>query len=475
MTSEQPRRSILPEEPPPRLPMIAAGRLDGHDVVTRYAVQDGAYIAYQAVGDEPLDLLHIGTWTSNLDAMWEEPSIVRYFGRLASFSRVICFDKRGTGVSDPVSTGELPTLEAWMDDARLVLDAVGTQRVAVVGDAEGGAMAMLLAATYPDRVSALVLVNAMARVQADDDYPFGVPSDQVPALVQRFEAGWGTGNFVRLTAPSVDSDERFKTWFGRYQRLAVAPGASTKVYRWILGIDVRGILSSIRTPTLVVHRTDNTYYRVEHGRYLAEHIPGARLVEVPGADCYPFNAGDPTPILDEVQAFLTGAREAHVRDRVLSTVMFTDLVGSTEQAARLGDAEWLRLRGAHDAVIRDHLATFRGHEVKTTGDGFLATFDGPARAVRCAFEISRAVQGLGLQVRSGLHTGEIEIGASDVGGIAVHIAARVMATAGAGEVVVSGTVKDLVVGSGIEFTERGVHALKGVPGEWPLYAVSRTP
>lgn len=453
--------------------MLAAGRLGGRDVETRYALQDGAYIAYQVLGDAPLDLLHISTWTSNVDAMWEEPSMSRYFERLTSFARVIAFDKRGTGVSDPI-TGELPTLEAWMDDARVVLDAADAERVAIVGDTEGGPMAMLLAATYPERVSALVLVNSMARLQADGDYAFGIPPQAVPALVQRFRAGWGSGSFLRVTAPSADPDERFKSWFGRYQRQAVAPGASTRIYEWILQLDVRGILASIRTPTLVVHRSDNPYYRVEHGRYLAQHIDGARLVEVPGADCYPFNAGDPTPVLDEIQAFLTGAREARWRDRVLSTVMFTDLVDSTQQAARLGDAEWLRLRNAHDALIRDHLATFRGHEVKTTGDGFLATFDGPARAVRCATEISRAVQGLGLQARIGVHTGEIEIGDADIGGIAVHIAARVMSLAGAGEVVVSGTVRDLVVGSGITFAERGTHALKGVPGTWPLFEVVST-
>lgn len=455
--------------------MLAGGRAAGRAVRTRYARRDGAYIGYQVVGDGPLDLLHISTWTSNLDVMWEEPSLARYLERLASFSRLICFDKRGTGISDPVPLGDLPTLEDWMDDARTVLDAIGAERVALVGDAEGGPMAMLLAATYPERVSALVLVNTMARHLADDDYPFGLPPETVPDLVGRFESGWGTGNFVRLTAPSVDDDERFKTWLGRYQRLSAAPGASVRIYEWILQTDVRAILDSIQAPTLVIHRTDNSHYRVEHGRYLARHIRGARLVEVPGADCYPFNAGDPTPILDEIEVFLTGAREEHWRDRVLATVMFTDLVGSTELASRLGDAEWLRLRGAHDALVRDHLQAFRGTEIKTTGDGFLATFDGPARAVRCATEISQAVQGLGLQVRIGLHTGEIEVRRDDVAGIAVHIAARVMAVAGAGEVLVSGTVKDLVVGSAIEFADQGARTLKGVPGEWTLFRVVRLP
>lgn len=455
--------------------MVALGQLAGRPVETRYAREGEAYVAYQDFGEAAPNLLHISTWTSNVDAMWEEPSVVRFYERLASFARVICFDKRGTGVSDPVSLGDLPTLEDWMDDARVVLDAAGAEQVAVVGDCEGGPMAMLLAATYPERVSALVLVNGMARLQADTDYPFGLPPQAVPELVRRFEAGWGTGRFVRVTAPSVERDERFITWLGRYQRLSAAPGASARIYRWILQTDVRGILDSIQAPTLVLHRTDNAYYRIEHGRYLAERIRGARLIEFPGADCYPFNAGDPTPMLDEIQAFLTGVRETGWRDRVLATVMFTDLVASTEIAARLGDAEWLRQRAAHDALVRDHLQAFRGHEVKTTGDGFLATFDGPARAVRCAEEICRAVQGLGLQVRIGLHTGEIQMGEGDIAGIAVHIAARVMALAGAGEVLVSGTVRDLVVGSGIEFAAAGQHPLKGVPGEWALFRVSRVP
>lgn len=468
-------RRLLPPEETALPRMVSAGQLGGRPVETRYAREGAAYVAFQVFGDGPLTVLHISTWTSNLDAMWEEPSVVRYFERLASFARVICFDKRGTGVSDPVSLGNLPTLEDWMDDARVVLDAAPAAQVAVVGDCEGGPMAMLFAATYPERVSSLVLVNSMARLQADADYPFGVPPSVVPDLVQRFRAGWGTGNFVRLTAPSVEHDERFTTWLGRYQRLSVAPGASSRIYAWILQTDVRGILNGIQAPTLVLHRTDNAYYQIEHGRYLADRIHGARLVEVPGADCYPFNAGDPTPLLDEIQLFLTGAPETRWRDRVLATVMFTDLVASTETAARLGDAAWLRLRAAHDAVVHDHLQAFRGREVKTTGDGFLATFDGPARAVRCATEISRAMQGLGLQVRIGLHTGEIEISEADIAGIAVHIAARVMALASSGEVLVSGTVRDLVVGSGIEFAPAGQHTLKGVPGEWALYFVSRVP
>jgi class 3 adenylate cyclase/pimeloyl-ACP methyl ester carboxylesterase len=437
----------------------------------RYVKSEDGYVAYQVFGHGPFDIMFIGNWASNIEVMWEHPSMARYLDRLGHFARVICFDKRGAGLSDPVPLGELPTLEHWMDDARIVLDAVGSEETALIGDAEGGPMAMMFAATYPQRTRALVLVNTFARMLRAADYQIGMPEDAAERLLQIWERAWGTGIVLELSAPSVADDPEMQRWAGRYMRLSAPPAACTRMYRWVLQVDVRSVLSSIQAPTLILHRADNRHYRVQMGRYLAEHIPGAKYVELPGADWYPpfVNA---QPVLDEIEEFLTGARPVPAQDRILATVLFTDIVGSTDLAARLGDQRWLDLRAAHDGLVRTHLDRYRGKEVATTGDGFLATFDGPARAVRCASEIASSVQTLGIKIRAGLHSGEVEIQDGQIAGIAVHIAARVMALAGAGQVLVSGTLKDLVVGSPIRFSDRGSHSLRGIPGEWRLFQVT---
>ncbi|HEX5905889.1 MAG TPA: adenylate/guanylate cyclase domain-containing protein [Propionibacteriaceae bacterium] len=437
----------------------------------RYVKSEDGYVAYQVFGQGAFDIMFIGNWASNIEVMWEHPSMARYLNRLGHFARVICFDKRGAGLSDPVPLGALPTLEHWMDDARIVLDAVGSEETALIGDAEGGPMAMMFAATYPQRTRALVLVNTFAKMLRVVDYPIGMPEEAGERLLQIWERAWGTGIVLELSAPSVADDPEMQRWAGRYMRLSAPPAACTRMYRWVLQVDVRSVLPSIQAPTLILHRVDNRHYRVAMGRYLAEHIPGAKYVELPGADWYPpfVNA---QPVLDEIEEFLTGARPVPAQDRILATVLFTDIVGSTDLAARLGDQRWLDLKAAHDGLVRTHLDRYRGKEVTTTGDGFLATFDGPARAVRCASEIASSVQSLGINIRAGLHSGEVEIQDGQIAGIAVHIAARVVALADAGQVLVSGTLKDLVVGSTIRFFDRGSHSLRGIPGEWRLFQVT---
>jgi class 3 adenylate cyclase len=444
---------------------------------TRYARGEEGYVAYQAFGSGPPDLLFITNWMRNVDVMWEEPGLAHYLQRLASFARVICYDKRGSGVSDPVPLAALPTIEQWVDDARAALDAAGVERAALLGDTEGGPMAMVFAATHPERVSTLVLVNSFARFLRDDDYPIGMPLNTWTKLVDRYEQHWGsTAEILDLTAPSAASDGAFRRWFTRYQRLAMSKGSAATQYRWITQLDVRSVLSSIHVPTLVIGRSGGRHHRPEFARYLAQRIPGARYVELPGCDTYPFQAGDSAAVLDQVEEFLTGARPTAVtRDRVLATVLMTDIVDSTGRAAALGDAAWRELRGDHDRIVREHLVRFRGREIDHAGDGFLATFDGPARAVTCAARLTQALRGLDLSIRAGIHTGEVEVLGSGITGLGVHIAARVMAHADAGRTLVSGTVRDLVAGSGIGFAERGAHELKGVPGCWSLFEVASLP
>lgn len=442
---------------------------------TRYAKSAGGYVAWQAFGDGPRDILFVPSWATNVDAMWDEPSCAHFHGRLSRIGRVICFDKRGTGVSDPVPLAALPTLEEWMDDALLVLDAAGSREAAIIGDAEGGLMAMLFAATYPDRVSALVLVNSFARWRRAPDYPIGMPDATLGKLVALYEQHWGQDPaMLALTAPSIAADPHMQEWFLRNQRLAMPPGAAAEMYNLIVNLDVRSILPAISVPTCVLHRRDNQHYRLPFGRYLAEHIPGATLVELAGADCFPYHTPQSGVVLDEIQEFLTGVRASSPTDRELATVLFTDIVDSTRLAARIGDAPWLDVRAAHDAIVRRNLTAFRGREVERTGDGFLATFDGPARAVHCATRIRDAVRSLGIEIRAGVHTGEIERRPHEIGGVAVNLASRVLALARPGEVLVSGTVTDLVVGAGIGFEERGVETLKGIPGTWRLFRVTGT-
>lgn len=436
---------------------------------TQYAKSGDLHIAYQVTGSGALDLVVVPGFVSHLEYQWEHPWSAHFFERLGSFSRLIRFDKRGTGLSDRV--GGIPTLEERMDDVRAVMDAVGSERAALFGVSEGGPMSVLFAATYPQRTSALILYGSYARRSWAPDHPFGHSDQEWKAMIDGIEKTWGDEGAVDVRAPSAAGDTGYRQWWATYRRLAASPGAAVAIMLMNKEIDVRPILSAIRVPTLIAHRTDDQVIRVEQARYLASHIPGARLVEFAGADHTQW-VGDGDAIVDEVEEFLTGARHSGETDRILATVLFTDIVGSTEKAVTLGDRRWGELLGTYYAVARRELARFRGREVDTAGDGFFATFDGPARAIRCAQAIASAARLLGLEIRAGLHTGECEVIGEKVGGIAVHIGARVVGRAGPGEILVSSTVKDLVAGSGLRFEERGAHALKGVPGEWRLSAVT---
>jgi len=436
---------------------------------TRYARLGDDHIAYQVVGDGPVDMVFMSAWFSHVDGRWEEPRFAALLRRLASFSRLIVFDKRGSGASDALH-GEEPSWEDWADDVRAVMDAAGSERAVVIGVGDSGPMAMLFAATYPQRVRALVLANTAARWTQDDDYPCGIAPDELDALVTRIKESWGTDRMVDTFAPSMKDNERYRQWWGKYQRMAGSPGGSVGMVRLIFGIDVRRALTAINVPTLVIHRKDLQLITVDHGRYLAQHIRGAKYVELSGEDPFIY-LGDSEAIATEIQEFVTGARRPVEVDRVLATVLLTDMVGSTDTAAALGDHRWKGLLDAHDDVVRREIDEYRGRLVRNTGDGILATFDGPARGIHCALGMRDGFREIGLPVRTGLHTGEIELRGSEIGGIAVHIAARIMAEAGSSEILVSSTVKDLVTGSDISFEDRGAHTLKGVPREWQLFAV----
>ncbi len=442
---------------------------------TAFARHGDWNVAYQVFGNGPLNILVSTSWLSNVEVLWDDPLRAGFLERLATFGRVVCFDRRGSGVSDPVPLAALPTIDDWMDDARVVLDACGMERAAVIADGEGGPMAIMLAATHPERVSALVLRNTFARMERDATYRVGLPAPVLDRLVDGYAAAWGLGELVELTAPSVAADQQFRQRLARYERLAMPPRAAALQFAWVVRLDVRPALASVQAPTLVLQARDGRYHRLAYARYLAERIPGAALVVTAGADTYPFWAGDTEPVLHEMHAFLTGVREVPWHERVLATVLFTDIVDSTRRASELGDAGWLDLRERHHAIVRAAIARNAGHEIETAGDSFLATFDGPARAIRCAVEATAEMRGVGLEIRAGLHTGEIERRSDGIGGVAVHIAARVMALAGPGQVWVSSTVRDLVVGAGIGFHPEGTHALKGVPEERPLYSVNATP
>jgi pimeloyl-ACP methyl ester carboxylesterase len=438
---------------------------------TRYARSGDLNIAYQVVGDGPFDLVYVPGWVSNVDLMWEEPSYARFLDRLASFSRLILFDKRGTGLSDAVTVDGLPTLEQRMDDVRAVMDAVGSERAALLGHSEGGNMCALFSATYPERTTALALLGCYAKRIRSDDYPWAPAWEDRLREIEDTERTWVDPALVRAIAPSRAHDAAFVAWMTRYFRGSASPRGAAELLRMNTMIDVREVLPAIRVPTLLVYRSGDRDVDVEEGRYIAALIPGSRFVELPGADHLMW-AADADAILDEVEEFLTGVRRGPDPDRVLATVLFTDVVGSTEMATRLGDRGWRELLDRHHTVIRRELERWRGREVDTAGDGFLAAFDGPARAIRCAFRAVEAVRELGLEIRAGVHTGEVELVGDDVRGIAVHIGARVSALAGANEVLVSRTVADLVAGSGIELVDRGEHELKGVPGAWSLYLVA---
>jgi pimeloyl-ACP methyl ester carboxylesterase len=439
---------------------------------THYARSGELSIAYQVVGDGPFDLVYVPGWVSNLDLMWEEPSYAGLLERFASFSRLILFDKRGTGLSDPVPFDQLPTLEQRMDDVRAVMDAAGSERAALLGHSEGGNMCILFAATYPDRASALVLVGCYAKRIRSDDYPWAPAWDERIREIEETERSWADPDVVRTLAPSRADDPGFVAWLTRYLRASASPKAGAGLLRMNSMIDVRDVLPAIRVPTLLVYRSHDSDVNVEEGRYIASRIHGARLVELPGHDHLMWT-GNADAIVDEVEDFLTGTRRGPEPDRVLATVLFTDIAGSTARAAEIGDRAWKQLIDRHDEAIRRQLDRWRGREVATAGDGFLATFDGPARAVRCATSVVDALRELGLDVRAGVHTGEVEVADGNVRGIAVHIGSRVAALAAPGEVLVSRTVVDLVAGSGIAFTDRGEHSLKGVPSVWQLFAVEQ--
>ena len=437
---------------------------------TRYARSGDLWIAYQVVGDGPIDLVWAPGYLSHLEQNWWWPSYADLLERLASFSRLILFDRRGTGLSDRILS--LGSFEEMLDDIRAVLDAARSERAALFGGAEGGPMCALFAATHPERTSALILGASYPRRTVAPDFPWGLDAERQAQILSAYETRWGTPDFgVRQLAPSLAGDERFRRWHAQACRFAGTPASALAWFLITMQIDIRDVLPAIRVPTLVLHRTDDRVVPVEAGRYLAEHIPNAKLVELPGSDHYPFS-GDYLPFADEVEEFLTGERRHRELDRVLATVLFTDIVGSTERAVELGDRRWKELLADHHRVVRATLDQHRGREVRSTGDGVLATFDGPARAIRCAEAIRDAVRAIGLEIRAGLHTGEIELAGSGIEGVAVHIGARIADLAGNGEILVSSTVKDLVVGSGLEFEGRGAHELRGVPGEWSVFAVA---
>jgi pimeloyl-ACP methyl ester carboxylesterase len=433
--------------------------------------RDGqGYVAYRVDGSGPIDLVYLPGWNTSIDVGPEHQAFGRFLERIASFSRVIRLDRRGHGLSDPIDPGDT-TLEQWMGDVETVMDAVGSERAAIFATSEAGPMAILWAATRPERTSALVLVNTWATGLRHPDYPWGFPPHARETFIDNFERLLvGDPDALDFTNP----DPMVRRLSQSMLRRSVSPRMGARLLRVVFEADVRHVLPSVKVPTLVMHRAEDRFYWAEHGRYLGKHIPGARYVELPGPEHHHWE-GDQDAILDEVEEFLTGARPRHDFDRVLSTVLFTDIVGSTERAATLGDRRWREVLDTHDAEVVRQLERHNGTKVSAIGrgDGVLATFDGPARAVRCARSIVDAVQPLAIDVRAGVHTGEIERRGEDIGGIAVHIADRIAGGAGPGEVLVSRTVVDLVVGSGLCFADRGAHALKGVPGEWQLYAVER--
>jgi class 3 adenylate cyclase len=439
---------------------------------TRYAWLGQDRIAYQVMGQGPPDLVVTAGSFTHVDTMWEDPAIALMLRRLASFSRLIRFDRLGTGASDPAPLERLPPWESYAEELAVVLDEVGSERAAIFVSLDAGSMAIYFATAHPERTSALILFNTTAKYITADDYPIGIPRESAEALLGQLDQLWGTEAMAQLTVPSRADDARFRRWYAKWLRSAASPRAAQAFLRAMLEIDARPLLPLIHAPTLVLHRTGYPLVPVERGRYLAEHIAGAKLVELAGSDgALPWQAADIA--LDHIEELLGGLRRPPAPARVLATVLFTDIVASTEHAGRLGDRRWRQLLDVHDEAARRVVEEFQGQLIKTTGDGILATFDGPGRAIRCAAALKDELRGIGLQIRAGLHTGEVELRDGDVGGIAVHLAARVMAAAGSGEILASRTVRDLVIGSSITVEDRGPHALKGIEGTWPLFAVTR--
>jgi pimeloyl-ACP methyl ester carboxylesterase len=436
---------------------------------TRYAKSGRISIAYQVFGSGPLDLVFVPGWISHLEFSWEQPEYARFLTGLGSFARVIMFDKRGTGLSD--RDAGLPSLEERMDDVRAVMDTVGIERAAVVGASEGGNMSMLFAATYPERVSALVLCGCFAKRIWSHDYPWAPRPEERQRWFDMLEQGWGGVTDLETLAPSRSDDAAFADWWATFLRMGASPSAALSLARSNTQIDVRHVLPAIRVPTLVLHCRNDRDVKFAEGEYIASRIPGARFVALAGQDHLVW-AGDQEVLLDEIQQFLTGARGERDIDRALTTILFTDIVGSTRRAVEVGDRNWHETLGQHHALVRAELARFRGHEINTAGDAFVASFDGPARSIRCALAIRDAVRSLGIEIRAGIHTGECHVEGQTLSGIALHIGARVCALGNAGDVLVSRTVKDLVAGAGISFEERGTHVLKGVPDEWTIFSVA---
>jgi pimeloyl-ACP methyl ester carboxylesterase len=436
---------------------------------TRYAKSGGLNIAFQVVGDGPLDLVYVPGWVSNVEGNWELPAHDRFLRRLARFARVILFDKRGTGLSDPLPAAELPTLEERMDDVRAVMDAAGSERAAFLGWSEGGLLSVMFCASSPERAVALATFGIFAKRVWSPDYPWAPTPAARSREIELVEREWGREMDVDVLAPSAAADSTFKRQLLSYFRRSASPATAAALLRMNTQIDVRDILPTIHVPTLVLHRSGDRESNIEEGRWIAGRIPNARFVELPGDDHIPW-VGDQDLVLDEIEEFMTGARPVREADRVLATVLFTDIVDSTAEVAKRGDRSWRDMLERHHADVRTELGRWRGREIDSAGDGFLATFDGPARAIHCALAVGERARGLGLAVRAGVHTGECELLGDKVAGIAVHTGARVAAMAGAGEVLVSQTVKDLVAGSGLEFADRGEHEFKGVPGRWRVYA-----
>jgi class 3 adenylate cyclase/alpha-beta hydrolase superfamily lysophospholipase len=436
---------------------------------TRYVEVGGVEVAYQIVGQGPPDVVYL-PGVGHIDLRWEDPVVAAFLERLASFSRLILFDRRGTGASAAIPDTAMPTWEEWVDDVRAVLDTAGSERTVVFAENDGGPTGLLFTAMQPERVSALILASTTARRLRADDYPIGRAPEAVDGLMERYRAAWGTPDAAPRIFPSRAADPEFGPWLAKFLRACATPKNAAAQSRYIIeNLDARHALPLIQVPTLVLHSEGNLAYSIEEGRYLADHIDGARFVELPGGDIWvAFSA----TAMEEIAEFVTGERPEVEVDRILTTLLFTDIVGSTQRAASLGDQRWRSLLDAHDRRVREQLRRFRGKEINTTGDGFLASFDGPARAIRCALAIADATRALGMELHLGLHTGECEVRGDDLGGLTVHIAARVASLAGPSEVLVSRTVKDLVVGSRIDFVDRGEHELKGVPGTWRLYQVA---
>jgi class 3 adenylate cyclase len=427
-----------------------------------------ADVAYQVVGHGPMDVVYLAGW-GHIDLAWDDPLWAAFVGRLAAFRRLILFDRRGTGASDAVPDSAIPTWEEWADDVRAVLDAARSDQAVVFAEGDSGPTGLLFTAMQPERVSALILGNTTARYLRADDYPFGIAPEAVDGVVEAVRAGWGTPTMAAMAWPSRADDAEFRQQLARGMRAIATPRSAAAQVRYIIeSLDAREALPLIQVPTLVLHTKNNRRYSIDHGRYLADHIAGAKFVELPGGDAGVSSGTG----LDEIVEFLTGERPEVEVDRILTTMLFTDIVGSTERAASLGDQGWRSLLDAHHRTVREQLRRFRGKEIDTAGDGFLACFDGPARAIRCGQAIVDATTHLGIELRIGLHTGECVVRGDQLRGLAVHIAARIGSLARPGEVLVSSTVKDLVAGSGIEFGDRGEHELKGVPASWHLYSVA---